>query len=133
MLCACCSTDVGTGKRGTHATHKLCPSCRADPANAGWLESDPFVDLASDLDRALSHDPQERPIGLTPQRPLRIDTRVIILLKSHGLPARLPRVDRWGRARGVRISRLPISDRTVAELLRCSKTLVWKIRARVMF
>jgi excisionase family DNA binding protein len=38
-LCAICSIDETTGKRGTNATTRICPECRADPANIDWIES----------------------------------------------------------------------------------------------
>jgi excisionase family DNA binding protein len=38
-MCAICSIDPTTGTRGTNATTRICPACRADPANIDWVES----------------------------------------------------------------------------------------------
>jgi len=37
--CAICSVDPAAGTRGTNATTRICPKCRADPANIDWVES----------------------------------------------------------------------------------------------
>jgi excisionase family DNA binding protein len=37
--CAICSVDPSTGTRGTNVTTRICPACRADPANVDWIES----------------------------------------------------------------------------------------------
>ena len=38
-MCAVCSVDPATGRRGTNATTRICPRCRIDPANVDWSES----------------------------------------------------------------------------------------------
>ena len=38
-LCAICSIDPDTGARGTNRTTRICPACRADPANVDWIEA----------------------------------------------------------------------------------------------
>jgi hypothetical protein len=50
--CAICSVDPKTGQRGTNQTTELCEECRRDPANAGWSEKWPSIDLSDQLDAA---------------------------------------------------------------------------------
>ena len=38
-MCAICSIDPSTGKRGTNVTTRICPACRTDPANVDWIEA----------------------------------------------------------------------------------------------
>jgi excisionase family DNA binding protein len=38
-MCAICWVNPETGERGTNSTTRICPACRADPANVDWIES----------------------------------------------------------------------------------------------
>ena len=112
-VCAICD--------GTNDTTQICRECRADPVNAGWIETwEDEVEQPEQLPAGQRlADVQERPI-----RPVTELQRIIIDMALRGEMVTYVYRDRKGRRRGTRKRCEQLSYSEIARRLGCSKTYV---------
>ena len=116
-MCAICDN--------TNATTQLCPSCYADPANAGWGETWEVVDEFI-ADKAVS----AKSLAELSDRKLRNPSELraqILDLATRGFYCRMQVFDARGHSRGRRWGYLALTYRDIAFLVGCSHVHVMRV------
>jgi hypothetical protein len=107
----------------TNDTTLRCDKCRADPANADWVET--WEDCSEGLDGVVL-EPGERLADLA-ERPLREPTQLrglILDMALRGVYEPAPRIDRRGHRRGSYMRYRQLSLREIARRAGCSHVYV---------
>lgn len=117
-LCAVCD--------GTNATTRLCPVCRADPANTDWREGDEvpcdFLDTLPSSLRAVTWD-------TAPRQATDLQQRVLVLLARDDVPMPRRVQIRIGGERHyvTRTVRRQLTMREVARAAGCDESYVRRL------
>lgn len=130
--CAVCRYNPETGRIGNSSTTRICPECRKDSANAGWVCGDD--ELLDEPALEAVHWKRGDTLGSLQDRPARQRTQLaerIIAAVFGSKPVyerrRVPRTDRPGRYRWA--YRRATTRRAIARALKCDERYVRRVLA----